>query len=164
MIIGNCTPAVICIPTHILIIRLWYPCKNKMIHNMSNAHTKPITIFLYLYFSASSSLLLSWSIGLNMIKLTDAITVTSNNFQSHFICMENLIHKNRSKMEPIAQWENVFAWYPPLYFRRIIKGTTSAIPLFMLPRIKPIPTANNNGNINKPTLYNAYPYSSFLSH
>lgn len=74
----------------------------KLYLTVRKYHTK-YCYFLYVLFSSVSSLLFSLSIGLNAIRLTDAIPVAIANFQSHCICIDTIMHKNSRKPDPIIQ-------------------------------------------------------------
>ena len=135
---------------------MYFPSKNKAISNSPNSITKNTVVFLYVLFSLVSSLLFSLSIGLNVIRLTDAITVAIANFKSHCTCIDNIMHRNNRKPDPRIQVCKFFECYPPLNFLRTTNGKIRATPCFTLPKPKPITPARISGDANRKKLYNAY--------
>ena len=106
---GACKPAISNIPTEKQIVQMYFPSKNKAISNSPNNITKNTVVFLYVLFSLVSSLLFSLSIGLNVIRLTDAITVAIANFKSHCTCIDNIMHRNNRKPDSKIQVCKFFA-------------------------------------------------------
>ena len=110
---GICSPAASNIPTPKLTAVFLFPIKNNKITNPFNTHTKKIVIFFKLCFSSSSSGLFSWSIGLNIIRFTDAIPAATRTIQSCVTCVANRMHRDNYNFRLILnqnQLKSVFSY------------------------------------------------------
>ena len=120
---------------------MYFPSKNKAISNSPNSITKNTVVFLYVLFSLVSSLLFSLSIGLNVIRLTDAITVAIANFKSHCTCIDNIMHRNNRKPDPRIQVCKFFCMITTTKFSQNQQnGKIRATPCFYASQAK----ANNS--------------------
>jgi len=79
---------------------MYSPDRNNVVFISPKNITQSTVILLYVFFSSASSFLFILSIGLKMIRLTDAQKVAMANFQSQLACIDNNINKYSTMLDP----------------------------------------------------------------